>query len=527
MKYFNENKQIVKAQEGIKTQNSVSAGNWKQVDDETIRPQYSLKPVTITGEHPMWSLPGYQGKQNEYRNLTLKDKNQIYKNALHRDEVGRQYAKFTAPAAMSPLIPILGVPTLASNLVSTAVHAPLETAMSIGGGLLGGNYVDRKVNQITGDANFGEMIGRVTGTPELSGVYQYGNPGYVVGGFLGEGLSPLVRSVAKGAQKVGRSAINSFQRIGDEIAGRIGSELSPAVATAGEVATETPVKESFMAFAKRRNKGGSNKTKTDGGKTNKENSKDITQQLENKVEQNVQNPAEVETSTQAPEKLVEREAPVETSTQAPVEAEASTKTSTENPEKLIEREVEVESEPTSINKEYIDESDIIDYYTKQRGNKPSNEYRKKNAKKFLDAQQRLKDQNYKESTKGKTKRHDDATIVKNYLGKQTKESQEKALKEAQKEALEFNSQRMAHNKKIVNWTVWPALGVTGVGSAIFFGNKASTNNRADDENQRTDVAGGNNKQTTTPTSTSTDSNTVSVPNYNDNDFDDSFFNEYQ
>lgn len=188
MKYF-----INFYQEGNKVQkpsDGVSSGKWRQVDEETITPQYSLPEVRITGEHPIWSLPGYKGKQDKYRNFTKRDKDQIWRNTLEHNKRGIQYMKWAAPLAAAPVFFMTGAAGATGNallnLGRSIITHPLRTAAEFVGTGIAGNTVDKTVQRTTGDENFGAMVGRVTNTPELNGLWQFGNPGYLAGGFAGD-----------------------------------------------------------------------------------------------------------------------------------------------------------------------------------------------------------------------------------------------------------------------------------------------------------------------------------------------------
>lgn len=82
------------------------------------------------------------------------------------------------------------------NMGKEVITAPLKTAVTVGGGMLGGEAVDRTVQHTTGDANFGEMMGKITGTPELAGGWQLTNPGYAAGGWASNGVYRGLRSGA-------------------------------------------------------------------------------------------------------------------------------------------------------------------------------------------------------------------------------------------------------------------------------------------------------------------------------------------
>lgn len=110
---------IHKFQRGGDT-NGISSGRWVQVDDETVTPEYSLSPVTIEAEHPLWSLPQYKDKKNNPNINRYKD--QLYNNWRRHNEAGKEYLKRVAGGLSVVALPIggaagfiLGVPDLATD----------------------------------------------------------------------------------------------------------------------------------------------------------------------------------------------------------------------------------------------------------------------------------------------------------------------------------------------------------------------------------------------------------------------------
>ena len=87
---------------------SISSGRWVQVDDGTVTPEYSLPPVTIEAEHPLWSLPGYKDKKNNPNINRYKD--QLYNNWRRHNKAGKEYLKRVAGGLSAAALPIGGVP---------------------------------------------------------------------------------------------------------------------------------------------------------------------------------------------------------------------------------------------------------------------------------------------------------------------------------------------------------------------------------------------------------------------------------
>lgn len=162
MKYFKN--LITFYQAGGKTDNSISSGRWRQIDEETVAPEYSLPEVKIEGRHPIWDLPGYKGKENQYRNLTQRDKDQIWRNTLAHNQAGLQYMKWAAPLAASPAMFIaggLGAGSFLMNAGKNMIMHPVRTAAEFAGAELGGKAIDNGVQKTTGDSNFGAMVGHL------------------------------------------------------------------------------------------------------------------------------------------------------------------------------------------------------------------------------------------------------------------------------------------------------------------------------------------------------------------------------
>lgn len=91
-------------------------------DDEGYMAGYRLKPVTIVAEHPI-------RKWDKTVNLQDPNFNDLYQHYLNREEAGKKYMFWAAPAAMSPLIPIAG-PTV-MNIMSTPLVDAIFTADAV------------------------------------------------------------------------------------------------------------------------------------------------------------------------------------------------------------------------------------------------------------------------------------------------------------------------------------------------------------------------------------------------------------
>ena len=199
---------INKFQLGGQTGDGISSGRWIQVDDETITPQYSLKPVEIEAEHPLWSMPGYKGKQNKYRNFTLNDKNQIYRNIIAHNQAGKEYLKWVLRGASATALPI----------------AAAEAPVALIAGIAGGYGTDQATNVISGGRypTWGHFMGNILNIdPEIAG---YSNPGAIIGGGIGSRVSTeavgsaarsAVRTVTEGAKQVKEDVLNGAGMIGD------------------------------------------------------------------------------------------------------------------------------------------------------------------------------------------------------------------------------------------------------------------------------------------------------------------------
>lgn len=84
-------------------------------DDKGYYAGYNLKPVTITAKHPIKDIePDIKADRKYWDDL--------YQQYLRREEAGKNYMKWAAPLAMSPLIPIAG-PTVMNIMSNPLVDA--------------------------------------------------------------------------------------------------------------------------------------------------------------------------------------------------------------------------------------------------------------------------------------------------------------------------------------------------------------------------------------------------------------------
>ena len=209
MKYFNK---VAFYQRGNKTKeptdDGVSSGKWMQVDEETVTPQYSLPEVQIVGEHPIWSLPGYKGKQSKYRNFTTRDKDQIWQNQIKHNQAGVDYLKNIGKVGLTSL-----------GAVAAPVAA-MTAPLAFAGSIAGGTAVDNVTKKISGGQynNFGEFAGDKLGIdPYFAG---YLNPGAWIGGAAGskvstEAVGSAVRSISEGVKQAKEDVVNGARMVGD------------------------------------------------------------------------------------------------------------------------------------------------------------------------------------------------------------------------------------------------------------------------------------------------------------------------
>ena len=114
----------------------ISSGRWVQVDDETVTPEYSLPPVTVEAEHPLWSLPWYKDKKNNPNINRYKD--QLYNNWRRHNEAGKKYLKRVAGGLSVTALPIggvagfvLGVPDLATDFAEMTDKPSVSNATEL------------------------------------------------------------------------------------------------------------------------------------------------------------------------------------------------------------------------------------------------------------------------------------------------------------------------------------------------------------------------------------------------------------
>lgn len=114
----------------------ISSGRWRQVDDETVAPEYALPPVTVEAEHPLWSLPWYKDKKNNPNINRYKD--QLYNNWRRHNEAGKEYLKRVAGGLSVMALPIggaagfiLGVPDLATDFAEMTDKPSVSNATEL------------------------------------------------------------------------------------------------------------------------------------------------------------------------------------------------------------------------------------------------------------------------------------------------------------------------------------------------------------------------------------------------------------
>lgn len=199
-------------------------------------------------------------------------------------------------AAAFPALPIISESGLLSPVVGAGkdmLMHPARTALGFAGADIGGGAVDKTIQRTTGDENFGAMIGRITGTPELNGMWQFGNPGYFLGGFAGDMTHKIVRD---GVNRFAPTVMSNMDNMFGNVLG-----LRPAYATVGGASADA-TESSIQMMGRKRNKGG-----------NKGNNRPPKQ----KTPQEVPEPVEVkpveeqQVSSPEPEPLNSEAAPVE------------------------------------------------------------------------------------------------------------------------------------------------------------------------------------------------------------------------
>lgn len=115
----------------------ISSGRWRQIDDETVTPEYALPPVTVEAEHPLWSLPWYKDKKSNPNINRYKD--QLYNNWRRHNEAGKEYLKRVAGGLSVTALPIggvagfvLGIPDLATDFAEMMDKPSVSNTIELG-----------------------------------------------------------------------------------------------------------------------------------------------------------------------------------------------------------------------------------------------------------------------------------------------------------------------------------------------------------------------------------------------------------
>lgn len=104
---------------------------------------------------------------------------QLANNLIKREEAGKQYMK----TVVGGTVGLMGAPYL--------VTASIPTLATIGGGVVGGKAVDKSVNTLSNKKyeGFGDAVSdKLTGNTESGWMFDFFNPGYLVGGAAGNRL---------------------------------------------------------------------------------------------------------------------------------------------------------------------------------------------------------------------------------------------------------------------------------------------------------------------------------------------------